>query len=187
MIKTHSITNKEYQESDLNFILHFGFHPTPYGQSLIGISKWGIVALNFVLTGNEKAAVQAMKNDWAKSTFLESPEMTQTVRDKLFKNTSKQASTGLELFVKGTPFQIRVWKELLRVSYGSVAYYQEIARRIGHPKAFRAVGSAIAQNRIAYLIPCHRVIQKSGDPGQYRWGKEMKKELLDMESSSLSV
>ena len=86
----------------------------------------------------------------------------------------KKDQRPLSLYVSGTNFQINVWKALLRVPQGQVTSYQEIAKSIGHPKSARAVGQAVGANPVAFIIPCHRVIQSSGNLGGYRWGKTRK-------------
>ena len=85
------------------------------------------------------------------------------------------------LAMRGTPFQTKVWEELLKIPAGSVITYQELAVAIGRPKAWRAVARAVATNSIAYFIPCHRVIRKNGELGGYRWGRDKKIALLKSE------
>ena len=90
----------------------------------------------------------------------------------------------IDIDLHGTEFQLKVWKEVMKVQKGETISYQELAERIGEPKAVRAVASAVAQNPIAMLVPCHRIIHKDGTIGEYHWGKELKKQLLDWEKST---
>ncbi len=104
----------------------------------------------------------------------------------IFNNNHQKSSRPFNLQIKGTNFQINVWKALLSIPEGCVVSYQDIASYIGHPQAFRAVASTVAINPVAYLIPCHRVIAKSGKINQYRWGAARKKALIGWEASRAS-
>ena len=97
--------------------------------------------------------------------------------------TNPNGGTPLHLLLRGTNFQIKVWEALLCIPPGNVASYEDVARLIGAPRATRAVASAIAQNPVGYLIPCHRVIRKTGVIGDYRWGAARKQALLAWEAA----
>src|SRR5260221_12708832 len=97
---------------------------------------------------------------------------------RIFKNSSGKTNGKIPVWMKGTPFQLKVWEALLKIPKGKILSYQDVARSIGHPKASRAVGTALAKNPVAYLIPCHRVIQGTGVVGPYRWGTPRKKAIL---------
>ena len=99
----------------------------------------------------------------------------------------KNENGSLTLLVKGTNFQINVWKALLRIPAGLLCSYSQVARAMGNPSASRVVGRALAVNPVAYLIPCHRVIRKVGIPGDYRWGDIRKKALIAWETANLSA
>jgi len=103
----------------------------------------------------------------------------------IFQTDGKKDSRPFNLLVKGTNFQTKVWQALLNIPQGYVASYQDIADYIGHPKAYRAVANVVAVNPVAYLIPCHRVITKSGKIHKYRWGSARKKALVGWEASKL--
>lgn len=92
----------------------------------------------------------------------------------------------MRLDLRGTDFQLRVWRELLNIPFGSTATYRQVAERIGEPKAVRAVATAIAQNPVAMLVPCHRVIHSDGTLGEYHWGRDLKKMLLQWEKEKSS-
>ncbi|MBI1824200.1 MAG: methylated-DNA--[protein]-cysteine S-methyltransferase [Nitrospirae bacterium] len=175
----------EFVRKKTTLNIEYGIHPTPLGQCLIALSDGKISFFSFIRKGDENYAIEEMKQDLDGSLFLESPEKTRLFKNRIFPSRKNIDPSPIELTVMGTPFQIKVWKELLRIPYGSQTSYQEIAKRVGFPRAARAVGNAIGQNRISYLIPCHRVIRKSGDPGKYRWGEDQKKKLLFLESRSI--
>lgn len=105
---------------------------------------------------------------------------------KLITNISNtQSKAQIRIFINGTEFQKRVWRTLTEVNFGTVISYQELAQRVGNVNSTRAVASAAAKNNISYLIPCHRIIRKSGDINKYRWGSDMKRKLIDWESEVL--
>ena len=111
------------------------------------------------------------------------PGSTRALIERIFAFQTRNAGSRIPLFVKGTNFQIKVWEALLRIPEGCVVSYGDLARRIGVPRAGRAVGNALAANPIGYLIPCHRVINKSGRYHGYRWGANRKKAILGWEAS----
>jgi AraC family transcriptional regulator of adaptative response/methylated-DNA-[protein]-cysteine methyltransferase len=174
-----AVTPNEYKEHGSGIHIQYGFHYTPFGNSLIGVTERGICWLSF-LTADEdrKNAVEEMKLYWHNSIFREDQKLTKAFIDQVFHNA---AHNKLHLFVKGTNFQIKVWEALLRIPTGEVTTYQHIARSIQNPNAVQAVGSAVGSNHIAYLIPCHRVIRKDGILGQYRWTSTRKKSMIGWE------
>jgi AraC family transcriptional regulator of adaptative response/methylated-DNA-[protein]-cysteine methyltransferase len=111
----------------------------------------------------------------------EASAVTQPFVDRLFGKSVKKRRAPLQLLLKGTNFQIKVWEALMRIPEGSVVSYEDLARSIGSPKSSRAVGSAVGKNPVAYIIPCHRVIRREGIIGNYHWGPERKKALLGWE------
>ena len=105
--------------------------------------------------------------------------MANTVERVIFEGLNHPVN----LDVKGTEFQLKVWAELRKIPFGTTVSYQEVAERIGEPKAVRAVATAIAQNPVAMLIPCHRVIHSDGTIGEYHWGRDLKRQLIEWEKS----
>ncbi len=158
--------------------MHYGFVETPFGLILIAWIERGIVHVAFC--DDERArALEILKRQWEDADYHENAvgaalmiEQTLFVRD----------AQSIKPILSGTDFQIKVWTALLDLPFGSVATYQDIAHAIGRPTAVRAVANAIAHNNIAFLVPCHRVIAKSGALAGYRWGVHRKKVLLDWEA-----
>ena len=105
--------------------------------------------------------------------------------DAIFVEDAGIVSFEMPLAVYGTDFQVNVWRELLKIPRGGTVQYQEIARNIGRPKAYRAVGTAVGANPISFLIPCHRVLPSQGGVGQYLWGSAKKASLLNLENLSI--
>jgi AraC family transcriptional regulator of adaptative response/methylated-DNA-[protein]-cysteine methyltransferase len=155
--------------------IKYGFHPTPYGECLLAATERGICFLAFVTDEGRSAALQAMKAEWKNAEWVEDPTSTKHHIQAIF---SPGRKSTIRMQLKGTNFQIKVWEALLRIPPGHVASYEELAEAIGEPSAPRAVGNALAHNPIAFLIPCHRVLRKVGDFGNYRYGQARKKAML---------
>ena len=173
------VTPKEYKELGKNVEITYGYGATPFGVALIGFTKRGVSYLGFVDSSNEnkEALFDRFKEIWAKANLIEDNQKAQEYLNKIFIDKEK-----FDLYVKGTNFQINIWKALLNIPNGAIATYQDIANSINKPKAVRAVASAIGSNHIGYLIPCHRVLAKSGAMSGYRWGIERKKILVAYEA-----
>lgn len=170
------VTPKEYKELGRNVKITYGVGVTPFGEALIGFTKRGVSYLGFI-DNNKEAIFQRFKEIWAKADLIEDDEKAQEFLDSIFIDKKK-----FDLYVKGTNFQINIWKALLNIPNGAITTYQDIANSINKPKAVRAVASAIGSNHIGYLIPCHRVLAKSGAMSGYRWGIERKKILVAYEA-----
>lgn len=174
-----AVTPGEYKERGTGIRIEYGFHATPFGTCLIGVTDRGICWLSFIGSDQDgRLALEEMKSFWHNSIFHEDPELTAVFVRKIFDTPGKEK---LHLFVKGTNFQVKVWEALLRIPAGTLTTYQDIARKVDNPKAMQAVGSAVGSNTIAYLVPCHRVIRKDGVLGDYRWSPERKKSMIGWE------
>jgi len=170
------VTPKEYKEFGKDVDITYGYGSTPFGEALIGFTKRGVCYLGFV-DDNKEQIFNRFKEIWAKANLIEDTQKAREYLDKIFVKKEK-----FDLFVKGTNFQINIWKALLNIPSGTIATYQDIANSINKPKAVRAVASAIGSNHIGFLIPCHRVLAKSGAMSGYRWGVERKKILVAYEA-----
>jgi AraC family transcriptional regulator of adaptative response/methylated-DNA-[protein]-cysteine methyltransferase len=179
-IHTEAVTPGEYKAHGDGLTLRYGFHFTPFGEVLIGLTERGICHLSFVQGGHD-AALSNLKADWKNATLLEDSSATEPLVEPVFSLGHNPAP--ISLYLTGTNFQLKVWEALLNIQPGKVTTYEQIAAQIGHPGALRAVGTAVGHNPIAYLIPCHRVIRKMGDFGNYRWGPARKKALLGWEAA----
>jgi len=180
-----AVTPQEYKQQGAGIRVHYGFHETPFGLALIGVTDRGICWLSFLQADEEpRMELEKMKMHWNNSVFSEGIELTQKFIDQIFNRVNLKQP--LHVFVKGTNFQIKVWEALLKIPMGSVTTYQTIASTIKSPKAMQAVGSAVGSNHIAYLIPCHRVIRKDGVLGEYRWSAARKKSIVGWEMAKMS-
>lgn len=159
-----------------DLFITYGFGATPFGEALIGFTDKGVCYLGFI-DNNTELIFGGFKKLFENENLLHDDKKAKEYLENIFIKNKKY-----KLFVKGTNFQINVWKALLNLPSGTLATYQDIATSLEKPKAVRAVASAIAKNHIGYLIPCHRVIAKSGAMSGYRWGIERKKILIAHES-----
>ncbi len=154
--------------------IHYGFHSTQFGRCLIGITDKGICYLSFTSDKNTEFYLNDLKTRWKKSSVSKNPKSTSEFIDRIFRRNKKKMAKPIDLYLTGTDFQIKVWKALLMIPRGSLVTYSQLANYINYPKAIRAVSNAVAKNPISFIVPCHRVIKKSGDIHKYRWGKEKK-------------
>jgi AraC family transcriptional regulator, regulatory protein of adaptative response / methylated-DNA-[protein]-cysteine methyltransferase len=180
-ITFEAITPGEFKDKGAGLKIVYGFHETPFGRCLLATTPRGICSLVFVAEGQEEQALAELKQGWPNSEFGEEPDQTQPLVNRIFTPSADEAP--LNLVLKGTNFQVKVWEALLRVPPGAMVSYHDIAAYIGQPSASRAVAQAIGQNPIAYIIPCHRVIRKMGIINDYRWGASRKKAILGWEAS----
>lgn len=176
-----AVTPQEFKQHGAGIDISYGFHETPFGEALIGVTDRGICWLSFLTSGDRKSELEQMKAHWFNSVHRQDQESTAPVITSIFLNRKNAILPKLHVLVKGTNFQVKVWEALLRLPLGSVTTYQQIAESIGNPKAMQAVGSAVGSNHVAYLIPCHRVIRKDGVLGEYRWDAMRKKSIIGWE------
>jgi AraC family transcriptional regulator of adaptative response/methylated-DNA-[protein]-cysteine methyltransferase len=182
-----AVTPGEFRENGSGLRISAGFHESPFGEALIAITERGVCGLAFH-EGNRRAALRDLAERWPQATIEERPRITAPVASRIFKALEIRDPEGLVplgLLVRGTNFQVKVWRALLQIPVGSVVTYEDIATAIGAPNAVRAVGTAIGRNPVAFLIPCHRVIRTTGALGGYRWGLPRKRAMLAWESSAV--
>jgi len=169
---------QEYRTGGEGLELSYGFHETPFGLGLISVSDRGIAYLSFIDDESQKAdALAELKSTWSGAKHIEDNKLTKSVMADVFQNPESKNAKPVHLLVKGTNFQTQVWRALVNIPQGSVLSYGDVAKALGKPKSSRAVGSAVGKNNLAYIIPCHRVINESGVMSSYRWGS-MRKELM---------
>jgi len=181
-INFEAVTPKEFKTLGNGLKIDYGFHQSPFGLALIGITDKGICSLQFIDNDKRNEAIDNLRNEWSKAELIEDTKRTKEYFNKIFKNRRGR----INIFVKGTNFQIQVWKALLNIPEGKLVTYKDIAEIVGIPGASRAVGSAVGSNPVSFLIPCHRVINKIGIIGNYRWGKLRKKAMIGWEASKQS-
>ncbi|MBW4655497.1 MAG: methylated-DNA--[protein]-cysteine S-methyltransferase [Kaiparowitsia implicata GSE-PSE-MK54-09C] len=188
-VNLEAVSPGEFKLGGAGLQIAYGIHATPFGDALIATTIRGICTLHFLddapLTIAKHTAVDILRQSWARAELMYDPTTTQPLCDAIFTNKPFRDKKPLTLLVKGTNFQIQVWRALLQIPFGGITTYQTMANLAGRPTAARAVGNAIGDNPISYLIPCHRVIRESGELGGYRWGLERKTAMLGWEASQL--
>jgi AraC family transcriptional regulator, regulatory protein of adaptative response / methylated-DNA-[protein]-cysteine methyltransferase len=179
-VTLEAMTPGEYKTGGKDLSINYGVHETPFGYAFIAVTDRGVCQLSFLDDKKDTQSIIELEEKWSLATIKESNKITKEIIDSIF---SDKAIDPLSILVKGTNFQINVWKALLKIPYGKLITYGQLANKIGNPKASRAVGSAVGANPIAYLIPCHRVIRSSGVIGEYRWGSIRKRSMLSREAT----
>ena len=182
-VTTEAVTPGEFKTGGEGVTIRYGLHASPFGKCLVAVTERGICHLGFVQS-SEGAAIDNLVADWKNARMVEDSKSTAPLVSAIF---DAAPGTPLHVHLRGTNFQLKVWEALLQVPAGSVTTYEGLAQRIGQPSASRAVGSAVGHNPIAVLIPCHRVIRKVGDFGNYRYGALRKKALLAREFMTTSA
>ena len=177
-VTTEALTPGEYKLRGEGLEISYGFHATPFGQSLIGVTDKGICYLAFDDGSGLSGLLSDMQTRFPKARLTKDIKKTEPHVKRIFTGRGKS-----HMHLLGSSFQIKVWEALMKVPAGQLTTYQSIAKSIGRPTASRAVGGAVGGNPIAYLIPCHRVIRSVGEFGNYRWGAERKKIILGWEFS----
>jgi AraC family transcriptional regulator of adaptative response/methylated-DNA-[protein]-cysteine methyltransferase len=163
-----------------------GFTVTPFGLCLIAQSPRGICHLSLFESGEEESQWSSLLQEWPNAAVVRDDRAVRCMAKEIFVVESDKASRPLRAYVRGTPFRVRVWRALIRVPAGHVVTYGQLATAIGEPTAARAVGAAVGQNALAYLIPCHRVIRSTGVIGEYRWGGLRKRAMLAWEARTMT-
>ena len=187
-VNYEALSPGEYKQRGAGLTVQYGVHATPFGEVLLASTTRGILEFRF-LDQNFDEVLAQLKTSLPNATFVENQLETGLFIKKIFpeKDVYITDNQPITLLLRGTNFQIKVWEALLRIPAGKLVSYDQIAAQIGQPKAARAVGTAIGSNRIGLLIPCHRVIQKVGGLGGYRWGTTRKKAILGWEMAQVAV
>lgn len=178
IVTCEAVTPGELKSGGAGLLIVWGMAATPFGPALLAQSPRGLVKLAFA-DGNEDVLLAELQGDWPAAHFSRNEKIAGEWAARIF--SSYRQPEAVHLFVRGTQFQLKVWEALLRVPEGRLTSYGDIATAIGHPRASRAVGTALGSNPIALLIPCHRAIRRSGVLGHYRWGDTRKQMLVGLE------
>ena len=177
-VDIESLSPAEYKNNTLAAPVNYGFHQTIFGNCLIGIINGKVCHL--VFPADNAQSLKELQDAWPRSGLIENLEQTSKIVDKLF---NKNSTCKISLLLKGTPFQLKVWQALAAIPFGSKVSYEAVAQKLYGTKFVRAVANSIGRNNISILIPCHRVIKKSGELHKYRWGADVKQQLLEWESA----
>lgn len=172
----------EWKAGGEGLTLRYGFHPCPFGIALIIAAPRGLAGLAFADPGEEQAALADMQRRWPKARYVEDAAQTAPLARRVFDTRLWRAEEPLRVVLIGTDWEIRVWDALLKIPMGRAATYSDIAKKVCTEKAARAVGAAVGKNPVAFVVPCHRVIGKSGQLTGYHWGLTRKCAMLGWEA-----
>ncbi|PCI57005.1 MAG: hypothetical protein COB36_01675 [Alphaproteobacteria bacterium] len=156
----------------------YGFYKSPIGEMVLAQSEKGLCWLGFMVEGYKGNGYDRMVGHFPKADFVQNDDAIQSVGDRLMNAWEQGSIAGIDLDLRGTEFQKSVWQVLLEIKKGQVKTYGDVANDIGKPMAARAVGSAVGSNPVSLIVPCHRVVQQSGDIGNFGWGVDLKRRLL---------
>ncbi|MGJ4745058.1 bifunctional helix-turn-helix domain-containing protein/methylated-DNA--[protein]-cysteine S-methyltransferase [Leptospira sp. SA-E8] len=183
-INIEGMTPGEYKNGGKDLSINYSYAECPFGKLLVASTPKGICYISFF--ENEKKVFQELKSIFPNATYNQTVDMIQ--QNALFIFTHDWSQLGnIKLHLKGTDFQLKVWETLLKIPMGKLSTYGQIGEQMGNPKATRAIGTAIGNNPVAFLIPCHRVIRSSGEFGEYHWGDSRKVAMIGWEAAKTDL
>ena len=183
-IKIEGMTPGEYKNGGENLSINYSFAESPFGDLLVASTEKGICFMAFVT--EENASLTELQNHFPNARLRQMTDLIQQNALYIFTRDWKKLQQ-VKLHLKGSPFQLKVWETLLKIPMGKLSTYRDIAKEVKSPKAFRAIGSAVGDNPVAFLIPCHRVIRSSGITGEYHWGANRKMAMIGWEAAKAAA
>lgn len=174
-VNIEALTPGEFKKCAAGLEFGYGTSLTPFGWVFIAQTNKGIHQLQFMESPEDDSHLEKLKQQWPQARFREDKNGSVEIISEIFSKIPKREALTLPLHLCGTNFQISVWKLLLNIQSGQLSTYSKLAQQLGKPQAARAVGNAVGANPVAFVIPCHRVIQKNGQLGGYRWGLTRKR------------
>jgi len=181
-VHLEAVTPGEYKMGGAGLTIEYAVHDTPFGKAFIAITPRGVCRFAFLERKEIDEHLSGLQSLWPHALVHENRQRTLAVIKAMF-GVEQKLDRPISLHVSGTNFQVSVWKALLQIAPATVASYSQVAAAIGHPRSARAVGLAVGANPVAFLIPCHRVIQQSGQLGGYHWGETRKLAIHAWESA----
>jgi AraC family transcriptional regulator of adaptative response/methylated-DNA-[protein]-cysteine methyltransferase len=181
-VQLDAVTPGEFKTGGAGMRVQYGLAKSPFGDMFIGVTPRGICKLSFVMDNNIDQQIKELQRQWPNADLVKEASATAEIVEAVL--AGKHPNKGpLSLYVRGTNFQISVWRALLQIEPACINSYGQVAAAVGRPKASRAVGTAIGSNPVAFFIPCHRVLQQSGQIGGYLWGETRKHAIHAWESA----
>jgi AraC family transcriptional regulator of adaptative response/methylated-DNA-[protein]-cysteine methyltransferase len=177
----------EWKSGGAGLTVSYGFHPSPFGTALVMTTERGLAGLAFADPGEEQAALADMRSRWPMANIVEDCAGTAPLAARVFDTSLWRANRPLRIVLIGTDFEVRVWETLLEIPLGRAMTYSAIAAKLGANKAARAVGAAVGKNPLSFVVPCHRVLGKSGDITGYHWGLTRKRAMLGWETGRVTA
>jgi AraC family transcriptional regulator of adaptative response/methylated-DNA-[protein]-cysteine methyltransferase len=175
----------EWKSGGEGLTIRFGIHPSPFGSAIVMATDRGLAGLALADTGKERAALADMKGRWPKAGYVEDAAATAPLARRIFDSTQWRAEQPLRVVLIGTDWEVRVWETLLKIPMGRLTTYSDVAGKVCTPAAARAVGAAVGKNPICFVVPCHRVVGKSGELTGYHWGITRKRAMLGWEAGQV--
>ncbi|MEM9357924.1 MAG: bifunctional helix-turn-helix domain-containing protein/methylated-DNA--[protein]-cysteine S-methyltransferase [Pseudomonadota bacterium] len=189
-IDHEAMTPGDYKRRGEGIGVYYGFHPSPFGDTLLLATDRGVAGLAFVnedIGQTRSDALMDMMQRWPRAQFTEAPKKTAPLVKRIFNAAEWSPEQPVRLVLIGTDFEVRVWEALLKIPMGQAVSYTDIAKHIGKPSASRAVGSAVGRNPISFVVPCHRVLRTDGSLGGYHWGLTRKRAMIGWEAGQVSA
>ncbi len=177
----------EWKTGGSGLTMSYGFHPSPFGTALVMATERGLAGLAFADAGEERAALADMRGRWPQAAYVEDSARTAPLAQRIFDSKLWKKDRPLRVVLIGTDFEVRVWETLLRIPMGQATTYSDIASKIERPAAARAVGAAVGKNPVSFVVPCHRVLGKSGAITGYHWGLTRKRAMLGWEAGQVAA
>jgi AraC family transcriptional regulator of adaptative response/methylated-DNA-[protein]-cysteine methyltransferase len=177
----------EWKTGGEGLTVFFGFHPSPFGSALVMATERGLAGLAFADPGEERAALADMKARWPRATYVEDSARTAAIARRIFDSSQWQQNKPLRVVLIGTDWEVRVWEALMQIPMGRLVTYSDIAGKVRSPAAARAVGAAVGKNPVSFVVPCHRVVGKSGELTGYHWGITRKRAMLGWEAGQVGA
>jgi AraC family transcriptional regulator, regulatory protein of adaptative response / methylated-DNA-[protein]-cysteine methyltransferase len=175
-----------YKTKGAGLTISYGFHPSPFGLALVLVTDHGLCGMGFSDGGGEAASLADMQRRWPNANYVEDSAKTAPYAARIFSPDQWRGGQPLRITFIGSDFEIRVWESLLKIPMGRAVTYGDLAASIDKPKAARAVGAAVGRNPISFVVPCHRVIGKSGNLTGYHWGLTRKRAIIGWEAGQLA-
>lgn len=183
-VNIEGMTPGEYKNGGKNLAINYSYAESPFGNLIVASTSKGICHMAF--TTDQEGAFDRLRSRFPNAQYERVVDKIQ--QDALFVfQHGPDKLNQIKLHLNGTPFQIKVWETLLKIPMGELSSYGTIAKLVENPQAARAIGSAIGQNPVAYLIPCHRVIKSTGEIGGYMWGNTRKRAIIGWEAAKVAV
>jgi len=177
----------EWKTGGAGMVMTYGFHPSPFGTAIVIATDRGLAGLAFADPGQEAPAFADMQRRWPNASYVQDQGATAGLAQRIFDPRLWRPDQPLRVILIGTDFEVRVWETLLKIPMGRASTYSDVAAKIDRPKASRAVGAAVGKNPVSFVVPCHRVLGKSGTLTGYHWGVTRKQAMLGWEAGQVGM
>jgi AraC family transcriptional regulator, regulatory protein of adaptative response / methylated-DNA-[protein]-cysteine methyltransferase len=177
----------EWKAGGEGLTMRYGFHPSPFGSALIMATERGLAGLALADAGKERDVLADMQRRWPKAKYVEDAAATAPLAKRIFDPSQWKQERPLRVVLIGTDWEVRVWEALMQIPMGKLATYSGIAGKVCTPAAARAVGAAVGKNPLCFVVPCHRVVGKSGELTGYHWGLTRKRAMLGWEAGQVAA